>query len=74
MFLTTRRIAEFSPGKTPDVHDKVIYVDGSFDMFHVGYAAFLKEAKKFGTYLLVGIHDDATVNAREGSNYPVQTM
>lgn len=61
ILLTTRRIAEFSPGKTPKPDDVVVYVDGSFDMFHVGYAKFLSEAKKFGTYLLVGIHDDATV-------------
>lgn len=61
ILLTTRRIAEFSPGKTPTADDVVVYVDGSFDMFHVGYAKFLSEAKKFGTYLLVGIHDDTTV-------------
>ena len=74
ILMTTRRIAEFSPGKSPSPDDIVVYVAGSFDMFHAGYASFLKEAKKLGTYLLVGVHDDATVNEREGSNYPVQTM
>mmetsp|Transcript_37372 Transcript_37372/g.33504 ORF Transcript_37372/g.33504 Transcript_37372/m.33504 type:complete len:230 (-) Transcript_37372:398-1087(-) len=68
---TTRRIRQFSTGREVRPDDKVVYVDGSFDLLHVGHVRFLKKAKEFGTYLLVGIHSDDTVERRKGSGYPV---
>ncbi|KAF4662104.1 Ethanolamine-phosphate cytidylyltransferase [Perkinsus chesapeaki] len=50
------------------------YVDGAFDMFNVGHATTLQKAKALGTYLLVGIFDDETVNSMKGSNYPVMNL
>jgi ethanolamine-phosphate cytidylyltransferase len=52
----------------------VIYVDGGFDLFHVGHVEFLRKAKEMGTFLIVGIHDDMTVNSIKGSNYPIMTL
>ena len=45
-------------------------------MFHIGHASTLEKAKKLGTYLVVGVHDDATVRENEGGNvlYPIQTL
>lgn len=31
----------------------------------------LKKAKELGDYLIVGVHDDKTVNQYKGSNYPI---
>jgi ethanolamine-phosphate cytidylyltransferase len=47
-FLTTSRLLRlFSAGmKSPKKGDKVIYIDGAWDMFHCGHVAFLEEAKK----------------------------
>jgi ethanolamine-phosphate cytidylyltransferase len=71
---TTRRIAEFASSRQPDVGDRVVYVSGSFDMFHVGHAQFLKDARALGTFLLVGIHDDNTVRCSKGPSHPVMNI
>lgn len=55
---TSKRIVQFSEGKEPKETDKVVYVDGTFDLFHVGHIEFLKRAKALGDFLVVGIHDD----------------
>ncbi|KNC96675.1 uncharacterized protein SPPG_07887 [Spizellomyces punctatus DAOM BR117] len=71
---TTRRIVQFSEGREPKPGDKVVYVDGGFDLFHVGHIEFLKKAKELGDYLLVGVHDDRSVHAVKGSNYPIMNL
>ncbi|KAL0135271.1 hypothetical protein V8B55DRAFT_1555375 [Mucor lusitanicus] len=71
---TSRRIVQFSEGREPKPTDKVVYVDGTFDLFHVGHIEFLKRAKALGDFLMVGIHDDQTVNAIKGSNYPLMNL
>jgi ethanolamine-phosphate cytidylyltransferase len=71
---TSRKIVQFSEGREPKPTDKVVYVDGTFDLFHVGHIEFLKRAKELGNFLIVGIHDDQTVNAIKGSNYPLMNV
>ncbi|KAI7898659.1 uncharacterized protein BX663DRAFT_538434 [Cokeromyces recurvatus] len=71
---TSRRIVQFSEGREPKAKDKVVYVDGTFDLFHVGHIEFLKRAKALGDFLIVGIHDDQTVNAIKGFNYPLMNL
>lgn len=39
-----------------------VYVAITGDLFHYGHVAFLKRAKSFGTYLLVGVCSDADVS------------
>ncbi|KAK9728221.1 choline phosphate cytidylyltransferase [Basidiobolus ranarum] len=71
---TSKRIVQFSEGREPEVTDKVVYVDGVFDLFNVGHIEFLKRAKALGDYLLVGVHDDYTANAIKGYNYPLMNL
>jgi len=71
---TTRRIRQFSSGKEPKPTDKIVYVDGAFDMLHVGHVRILKAAKEQGDFLIVGVHDDETVHEQKGSNYPILTL
>jgi len=61
-FLTTSRMLRlFSAGmKSPKKGERVIYIDGAWDMFHCGHVAFLEEAKKvrlpsFFTYILTNL-------------------
>ena len=71
---TTWRIAQFSNNRTPQPNDKVVYIDGAFDLFHVGHIETLKKAKQQGTFLYVGLHDDVTINLYRGKNYPIMNL
>ena len=42
---------------------KVVYVDGVFDLFHSGHLAFLRQARKYGDILLVGVVSDKDVES-----------
>lgn len=66
-----RLLYNSNPGKKPQ---KVVYVDGAFDLFHVGHVEILEKAKQQGDFLLVGIHDDRTVNRYMGKNYPIMNL
>lgn len=51
---------------------KVVLTSGSFDMLHIGHARYLREAKKLGDVLIVGIESDEKVRSRKkGSMRPV---
>ena len=71
---TTWRIAQFSNNRTPQASDTVVYIDGAFDLFHVGHIETLKTAKAQGSFLYVGLHDDNTINAHRGKNYPIMNL
>lgn len=74
MLPTSQRIVQFSNAKEPKPTDRVVYVDGTFDLFHAGHIEFLRKAKEMGDFLLVGIHDDQTVNMVKGSNFPIMNL
>lgn len=74
MLTTARRIAEFSSRRPVTDSDVVVYIDGAFDLFNVGHASTLQKARELGTYLIVGIYDDETVNDLKGRNYPIMNL
>ena len=45
-----------------------VYADGVFDMYHIGHARVLEQAKKLFkyTHLIVGVSPDWEVNAKKG--------
>eukprot|EP01084_Bolivina_argentea_P011653 21785_1 len=64
------RISAFSNNKTPTKNDTVIYIDGIFDLFHIGHIAAVKKAKQLGTFLYVGSYNDEIIRSRKGQYYP----
>jgi len=74
-FLTTsRRISEFSNRRQPEPGARIVYIDGSFDLFHIGHVSTLRKARSLGDFLIVGIHDDQIVNFHKGANYPIMNL
>lgn len=74
LLTTSRRISEFSNKKEPKPNDTIVYMDGTFDLFHIGHVETMKRAKEMGDYLIVGVHDDQTVNYYKGSNFPIMSL
>jgi len=73
--LTSRVIHLFSqPHRKIEPNMKVVYIVGSWDMFHAGHVEILKLARQLGDYLLVGIDNDAKVNRHRGENYPIMNI
>jgi ethanolamine-phosphate cytidylyltransferase len=78
--LSSQRIFQFSRFSDPNYkHEglegkKIVYLDGSFDLFHVGHIEVIEKAKALGDFLMVGIHDDKTVNQIRGHNYPIMNL
>ena len=71
---TTRRLMHFSNNREPKPTDRVIYIQGSFDLLHNGHIATLKKAREMGDFLYVGVWSDDIANFFKGSNYPILSL
>ncbi|MFN3194494.1 MAG: D-glycero-beta-D-manno-heptose 1-phosphate adenylyltransferase [Chlorobiota bacterium] len=56
-----------SDGKT------VVFTNGCFDILHSGHVFYLREAKKQGDILILGLNSDASVGRLKGENRPVNS-
>ena len=63
-------------GIVPVKGQKVIYVDGTFDLFTPGHIELLRLifASSKSPYVVIGIHDDYTINKIKGYNYPIMNI
>ena len=64
-------------GNLPTQDRKVIYVDGTFDLFTPGHIELLRlifASSDPPPYLVVGLHDDYTINKIKGYNYPIMNI
>ncbi len=41
---------------------RIVFTNGCFDIIHAGHIRYLKEAKKFGDFLIVGMNSDKSVS------------
>ena len=53
---------------------KKVFVNGTFDILHVGHIALLDYAKSLGDQLVVGIDSDDRVRLLKGSNRPINSQ
>jgi D-beta-D-heptose 7-phosphate kinase/D-beta-D-heptose 1-phosphate adenosyltransferase len=50
---------------------KKIFVNGTFDILHLGHLQLLNFAKSYGDYLIVAIDTDERVKEKKGQSRPV---
>ncbi|TYB30958.1 MAG: D-glycero-beta-D-manno-heptose 1-phosphate adenylyltransferase [Candidatus Mcinerneyibacterium aminivorans] len=50
---------------------KLVFTNGCFDILHVGHVRYLKEAKKLGDRLVVGLNSDTSVKKIKGKKRPI---
>ena len=77
--LNTDRLCQFMNTTRHQPHrpkegDKVVYISGSWDLFHSGHVRLLQECKKLGDFLLVGIHEDTSVTIHCGQGFPCMNL
>jgi len=53
------------------LNKKIVFTNGCFDLFHVGHLKLLKESKKYGDILIVGINSDKSVKNIKSNNRPI---
>jgi D-beta-D-heptose 7-phosphate kinase/D-beta-D-heptose 1-phosphate adenosyltransferase len=53
---------------------KKVFVNGTFDILHVGHIALLDYAKSLGDQLVVAIDSDDRVRLLKGSNRPINSQ
>ena len=42
---------------------RIVFTNGCFDLMHVGHTRYLREAKRLGDLLVVGVNSDASVRS-----------
>ncbi|SBS87699.1 ethanolamine-phosphate cytidylyltransferase, putative, partial [Plasmodium malariae] len=73
-YVTASQLYQFMENHDKKKKHRVVYVDGSFDIFHIGHLKILENAKKLGDYLLVGMHSDDVVRTMKGKYFPVVSL
>lgn len=53
------------------VSGPVVFTNGCFDILHEGHLYTLKEAKKYGQLLILGLNSDASVSRLKGADRPI---
>jgi rfaE bifunctional protein nucleotidyltransferase chain/domain len=51
--------------------DTVVFVNGCFDLLHVGHVRYLQSARAMGDLLVLGLNSDQSVRALKGPGRPV---
>ena len=49
-----------------------VFTNGCFDVIHPGHVEVIRQAKRLGHYVLVGLNSDRSVRGLKGSGRPIQ--
>ncbi|MCG2676470.1 D-glycero-beta-D-manno-heptose 1-phosphate adenylyltransferase, partial [bacterium] len=50
---------------------KIVFTNGCFDLLHLGHIRYLREAKRLGDILIVGLNSDNSVRSLKGRERPL---
>lgn len=53
---------------------KIVFTNGCFDIIHKGHVNYLKESKKLGYKLIVGLNSDQSVKRIKGDDRPINNQ
>lgn len=53
---------------------RTVFTNGCFDILHAGHIQYLKEAKKLGDILVVGVNTDESVKRLKGEDRPINSL
>lgn len=56
------------------LNTKLVFTNGCFDLLHPGHIEYLIAARAFGSQLIVGVNDDASVSRLKGPSRPYNTL
>jgi D-beta-D-heptose 7-phosphate kinase/D-beta-D-heptose 1-phosphate adenosyltransferase len=51
--------------------NKIVFTNGCFDLLHLGHIRYLREAKRLGDILIVGLNSDNSVRSLKGRDRPL---
>ena len=60
--------------KETDIQKRIVFTNGCFDILHTGHLTLLKEARKRGDKLIVGLNSDASVKRLKGALRPINNV
>lgn len=49
----------------------IVFTNGCYDLIHSGHVQFLKQAKSYGDFLVVGVNSDASTRRLKGRTRPI---
>ena len=50
---------------------KIVFTNGCFDIIHAGHVNYLRQARSFGDFLVLGLNSDKSIRKIKGANRPV---
>ncbi len=50
---------------------RIVLANGCFDLFHIGHIRYLREARRAGDLLVVGLNSDSSVRRLKGKDRPI---
>jgi D-beta-D-heptose 7-phosphate kinase/D-beta-D-heptose 1-phosphate adenosyltransferase len=50
---------------------KIVFTNGCFDILHTGHTRYLREARKLGDVLVLGLNSDASIRSIKGEKRPI---
>lgn len=62
------------PSLTPNFQPNIIWVNGCFDVLHMGHIELLRYAKLLGHTLIVGTDSDQRIKSNKGFSRPINNL
>ena len=56
------------------IKQSIVFTNGCFDIIHIGHLKFLKECKKLGSKLIIGINTDESIKRIKGNKRPINKL